>query len=120
MLLLYFISDSLPTHFFKFFSSDALKCPYCLQMPCVVSGRVRPRGNPSPTNHARRLKEYKVFYTQLKKKGLWTNPSYLERKQELGCHISDVREVMPLCVVVDVRTRWQNPPHIPYMGHKRA
>ena len=33
--------------------------------------------------------------------------------------IDDVREVMPLCVVKDIRERWPNPPDVPYQGHHR-
>ena len=53
----------------------------------------------------------------LKKAGLWENALYLERKNELGIFIEDVREVLPNCVVADVRKRWTNPPDIPYKGH---
>jgi len=88
-------------------------------MPCVVLPG-RPRGLERPTNHTKRLKEYRFYYSSLCKEGLWTNELYLERKQELGCHITDIREVMPWCVVQDVRNRWPNPPHMPYMGHRRA
>ena len=42
----------------------------------------------------------------LKKAGLWENALYLERKNELGIFIEDVREVLPNCVVADVRKRW--------------
>lgn len=107
--------------FFFLFSIQSGECAFCLQTPCVIlAGPMRPRGQPLPTNHARRLKEYRYFYGRLNKKGLWKCLIYLERKQELGCHINDVRQVMPFCVVNDVRKRWPNPPHIPYMGHKRA
>lgn len=52
-----------------------------------------------------------------KKAGLWENAVYVEHKHELGIFIDDVREVIPNCVVGDVRKRWPNPPHIPYKGH---
>lgn len=52
-----------------------------------------------------------------KRAGLWENPLYLNKKHELGIFIEDVREVLPNCVVSDVRKRWPNPPHIPYKGH---
>ncbi|XP_031552432.1 uncharacterized protein LOC116289624, partial [Actinia tenebrosa] len=103
-----------------FTSEKSARCCWCLQTPCVVLGPIRPRGHPLPTNHTKRLKEYRFFYQKLKKAGLWIREEYLQRKQELGCHIHDVREGMPWCVVEDVRKRWPNPPHIPYMGHKRA
>lgn len=31
---------------------------------------------------------------------------YQARKEQLGCHIDDVREVMPHCVIKDVRERY--------------
>ncbi|KAL9976326.1 hypothetical protein ACROYT_G013616 [Oculina patagonica] len=94
-------------------------CQFCLQAPCVVMDG-RPRGPPRPNNHSKRLKDYRLFYTLLNAKRLWENPEYLARKEELGCHIDDIREVMPMCVVKDVRSRWPNPANIPYMGHKRS
>ena len=45
----------------------------------------------------------------LKRKGLWRDPVFLERKEALGCFIEDVREVMSICVVEDVRKRWPSP-----------
>ena len=35
----------------------------------------------------------------------------------VGIFIEDVREVLPNCVVADVRKRWPNPPDMPYKGH---
>lgn len=51
--------------------------------------------------------------------GLWKQEQYLSEKKQMGCK-NDVREIMPFCVICDVRTRWPNPPDIPYMGHKRS
>ena len=34
------------------------------------------------------------------------------KKEELGCHIDDVRGVMPHCVIKDVRETWPNPPNV--------
>ena len=97
-------------------------CNFCLQTPCITSSAFKPmgRGGARMTNHTKRRKNYKWFWSTLKDYGLWENPIYLERKQDLGCMIDDVREVMPYCVVKDVRTRWPNPPHVPYQGHRRS
>ena len=38
--------------------------------------------------------------------GLWEDPVYQARKEQLGRHIDDVREVMPHCVIKDVRERY--------------
>ena len=36
-----------------------------------------------------------------------------------GISEDELREVMPVCVLKDVRKRYPNPDGIPYMGHKR-
>ena len=64
--------------------------------------------------------DYKWYWKTLKDNGLWDKPTCLNRKQELGCLIDDVREVMPHCVIKDVRDRWPNPPNVPYQGHRRS
>ena len=67
------------------------------------------RGEARLSNHTKRRKDYKWFWRTLKDCGLWENPTYLGLKQELGCMIDDVREVMPHCVIKDVHKRWPNP-----------
>lgn len=97
-------------------------CDYCLRAPCITSSDFKPRGRCSArlTNHKKRRTDYKWYWKTLKDNGLWDNPTYLDRKQELGCLIDDVREVMPHCVIKDVRDRWPNPPNVPYQGHRRS
>lgn len=51
------------------------------------------------TNHSKRRLDYKACDTILKRRGLWRNPIYLQRKEALRCYIEDVREVMAICVV---------------------
>ena len=74
-------------------------------------------GPPRPRNISNRYRDYREYYKMLKKERLWHNPLYINRKHELGIFIDDVREVVPNCVVGDVRKRWPNPPEIPYEGH---
>ena len=97
-------------------------CNFCLRTPCITQSAFKPMasGKARITNHTKRRKDYKWFWRTLKDCGLWENTTYLERKQELGCMIDDVREVMPHCVVRDVRDRWPNPSHVPYQGHRRS
>ena len=97
-------------------------CNFCLQTPCISVSAFKPMGCGAAriTNHTKRRKDYKWFCRTLKDCGLWENPTYLARKEELGCMIDDVREVMPHCVVKDVRNRWPNPPYVPYQGHRRS
>ena len=100
-------------------------CLYCRSTPCVLSignlpARLRASGLARLTNHMKRKGDYRAFYTILKKKGLWSDPIYLQRKEALGCYIEDIREVMPICVVEDVRKRWPNPDGVPYCRHRRS
>ena len=98
------------------------KCSFCLRGPCITSSPFKPqgRGNARISNHTKRRKDYKWYWRTLKDCGLWDNPQHLEKKLELGCLIDDVREVMPHCVIKDVRERWPNPPDVPYQGHRRS
>jgi len=97
-------------------------CDFCLRTPCITLSAFKPmgRGEARITNHTKRRKEYKWYWRTLKDCGLWENPTYLQRKEDLGCMIDDVREVMPHCVIKDVRNRWPNPPNVPYQGHRRS
>lgn len=97
-------------------------CDFCLRAPCITSSDFKPKGRCGARfgNHMKRRIDYKWYWKTLKDNGLWDNPTYLDRKQELGCLIDDVREVMPHCVIKDVRDRWPNPPNVPYQGHRRS
>ena len=98
-------------------------CEFCLQNPCVTIPNDRratflsAHGPPRPQNISKRYRDYKEYFKILKEQRLWRNPLYINRKHELGIFVDDVREVMPNCVVGDVRKRWPNPPDIPYKGH---
>ena len=95
-------------------------CEYCLQARCITSSPFKPQGrsNARITNHTKRRKDYRWYWRTLKDCGLWENTIYLAHQQELGCLIDDVREVMPHCVIKDVRGRWPNPSDVPYQGHR--
>lgn len=98
------------------------RCQFCLQSPCVVLSQTKPavlsaHGLPRAQNISKRYKDYKYFYRTLNKAGLWKCSEYLDRKHTLGIFIEDVREVLPNCVVGDVRKRWPSPPEFPYKGH---
>lgn len=97
------------------------QCQYCLQYPCITLSPFKPqaRGNAHITNHVKRLKDYRWYWRTLKDCGLWEDPVYLAHKTSLGCLIDDIREVMPHCVLKDVRGRWPNPEGVPYQGHRR-
>ena len=97
-------------------------CDFCLRAPCITSSDFKPDGRCDAriTNHIKRRKDYKWYWKTLKDNGVWDNPKYLEKKEQLGCLIDDVREVIPHCVIKDVRARWPNPPNVPYQGHRRS
>ena len=103
-------------------TTDTTGCEYCLQTRCITPSpfKAQARGSARINNHIKRRKKDKWYWRTLKDCGLWEDPLYQARKEQLGCHIDDVREVMPHWVIKDVRERWPNPPHIPYQGHRRA
>ena len=98
------------------------QCNFCLQGPCIATSLFKPQGRGSARiiNQTKRRKDYKWYWRTLKDCGLWDDPQYLERKEDLGCLIDDVREVMPHCIIKDVRDRWHYHPDIPYQGHRRS
>ena len=121
--VLYSSSDrEIPHYSLGTLREAGVSCNYCLQLPCITESEgkaafLSAHGAPRPQNIVKRYKDYKEFYRMLKRAGLWDNSLYLERKHELGIFIEDVREVLPNCVVADVRKRWPNPPDMPYKGH---
>ena len=60
---------------------------------------------------------YKLYWKVLNNVGLWNNPRYLAVKVQRAnwgeCAISHKREVMPICVLVQLRALYANP----YMDH---
>ena len=77
------------------------KCPHCLCTPCVVStspsfleGRAAPDGR----NAHKRYPLYHNFWRVLSELGVWRHEEYLARKV-LRTSVSDVREIMPTCVL---------------------
>ena len=74
-------------------------CAYCLQPSCIAFYPFKPQGRSHAriTNHTKRQKDYKWYWRTLKDCGLWENPIYQQKKEELGCHIDDVRGHATLC-----------------------
>jgi hypothetical protein len=48
--------------------------------------------------------------------GLWRHPEYLSKKEQRTAR-DDPREIMPSCIVKDVRRRYPNPPDVPYADY---
>ena len=96
-------------------NEKVVACHYCLQQPCITTpddtkaNFLQAYGPARPQNISKRYKSYREYYKSLKRARLWYNPSYVERKRELGIYIDDVREVIPNCVVKDVRTKLPKP-----------
>lgn len=103
-------------------AETATACEICLQGRCITFSPFKPQGRSDArvTNHTKRRKDYKWYWRTLKDCGLWENSTCLERKEEFVCLVDDVREVMPHRVIKDARSRWPNPPHVPYQGHRRS
>lgn len=76
-------------------------CDQCFCAPCIIY-------NPPPflvgssvaniTNNSKRFKLYRKFWKELKKRGMWEHPEYLERKRK-KTSIDDPREILPPCVI---------------------
>lgn len=107
-------------------NADDGSCPYCFCSPCVTSvhqgwlgvGQAARAGN----NLLRKTK-YKKFWTMIARRGGWSKPAYLRKKEiYLGQKDDRIqwtsREIMPECVLKLVRSLYPNPAGIPYMGHR--
>jgi len=109
---------------YQFSDEDALdRCPHCLVCPCVTSppqawlGEGNP---PRPGNNLVRKRLYRNYWTMLDRRGLWKNPLYLHQKEirKREAHVElTMREIMPKCVLEQVRGLYPNPKNTPYMGH---
>jgi hypothetical protein len=65
------------------------------------------------------------YWKMLDNLGAWNknNPRYLQHKMQIGggeCVVDHQREIIPVCVLREVRHLYPNLPDKPYMGHKWA
>lgn len=106
--------------------NDPQFCTECLSSPCVTvhhQAWLGPGQRPKAGNNLLRKVRYKKFWKMLDDRGLWRNPVYLKRKQEMykrevGGEITFIkREIIPNCVLNLVRSLYPNPPGVDYMGH---
>lgn len=115
-------------------SDGHFECPDCFCRPCVMSDQNRQLWWPercregSQKNKHHRKALYKKFWTMLCHRGLWQDERYLARKS-VAVRIDSrhrrfvwqshayKREIMPDCVVRQVREWFPNLPSQPYMGH---
>ncbi|XP_064389932.1 uncharacterized protein LOC135337855 isoform X2 [Halichondria panicea] len=88
-------------------------CPYCHLSPCV---RARPPswliGSAAPNlgNMVKRYKLYRKYYTLLGHLGVWNHPLYMAYKATK----TSGKDVLPDCVLTEVRGRFPNPTNVPY------
>ena len=96
------------------------ECPHCFLIPCVTVhdhywlGEGQPE---SRENHCVRKIKYKSYWKVINNSGGWNNNRYLQKKVAAGGQVNDKRELMPYCVVSQLRTLYPNPVNMPYMGH---
>lgn len=99
---------------------EQAECPHCLLTPCVTSHNHYWLGDGQTAdreNHGVRKIIYKSYWKFINNSGGWNDNRYLNRKVAAGGQVNDKRELMPSCVVQQLRTLYPNPPDIAYMGH---
>ena len=82
-------------------TADDPPCPYCHLGPCIITrGPSWLVGSSAPSlgNLAKRYGLYRKFWRVLRQLGVWSHPLFLNEKMA-HTTLTDVREVMPKCVV---------------------
>ena len=100
------------------------ECQYCFMRPCITARNLQIVGSGQSAcedNSGIRKGIYKLYWKVLNNAGLWNNPRYLavkvQRANGREWAISHKREVMPICVLVQLRALYPNPKGKPYMDH---
>ena len=101
------------------------ECAFCLLTPCVTRHPhyfLGPGQQPCDNNSGIRHDKYSKYWKVIGNLGGWNDPQYLVRKVQIGgggqCVVVHRREIMPECVLKQVRGLYPNPAGRPYMGHK--
>ena len=101
------------------------ECPFCFQAPCITLRNhawIGPGKGACEQNSAIRREKYSKYWKVMTCLGAWNDPRYLQVKQDRAnggeWAISHRREVMPICVLQQLRTLYPNPKDKPYMDHK--
>ena len=103
---------------------SAVECDHCLCQPCVTTSRQDWSGDgqrPSVLNAGVRKRIYKKYWTLLDRRGAWRDERYLSKKADLMLADEIVvtkRQVMPTCVLRQVRALYPNLPRQPYRGYR--
>jgi len=98
-------------------------CPFCFLSPCIIAHPHDWLGDgqrPCQENSGMRRVLYNRYWKCMDNQGAWRLESYLQKKtrQAPQGSVAHRREIMPECVVKQVRDLYPNPVGQPYMGHK--
>ena len=107
------------------------ECPYCFCAPCIVDEANRQRwwpvqnAFPDTRNRKKRLETYKLFWAAMQNRDAWKDPRYQRKKREAlqrDPHFSAYvwyhrRDIMPSCIVKQVRRWWPKEDSEEYVGH---
>lgn len=102
------------------------KCEHCFLSPCITTHYQSWLGrgsNASPRNSGLRKIRYRKYWNTLSNYGAWALPEYQEKKR-IAFHrnresdVWTIREIMPICVLNQVRSLYPNPVGQPFMGHR--
>ena len=113
---------------------SSVECPDCLCRPCVIAEDNRQSWWPDQPKSASRKNRhgrkdlYKKFWSMICHRGAWNDERYKERKsraiqldirrkQFVWQAYGTKREIMPNCVIHQVREWLPNVGGQPYMGH---
>ena len=101
------------------------ECAHCFQTPCVTLRNHAWIGSGQRAcdqNSSIRREKYSKYWKVMACLGAWNNPRYLQVKQDRAnggeWAISHRREVMPMCILRQLRLLYPNPKDKPYMDHK--
>ena len=104
---------------------DDGQCEHCFLSPCVTRrnlGFVGYGRDACHENTKLRCKKYKQYWFAISNLGGWTLGPYTRTKVGRAnggiWAIAHDREVMPKCVLLQLRALYPNPKGMPYMDHK--
>ena len=105
-------------------AGDEQACPYCFLLPCVTTLPhvfLGPGQQPCDNNSGIHKDKYRKYWMVINNLGGWNIPRYLAKKVQVAnggqWAVIHKREVMPECVLKQVRGLYPNPHGRPYLGH---
>ena len=98
------------------------ECKFCFLDPCITSHGHHWLGDgrhACEANSGIQRAKYAKYWKCISNRGGWNLDMYLAKKVSTPeGSVLHRREIMPECVVNQVRELYPNPGRIPYMGHK--